>query len=245
MKSITKNGEWSNNGKKKMREQVALPPTPREKHERKVHPDLQIWRKEQKLTWDSLLIKHNDVIVAAVVVTIIMPIKQKCDQMVLVSLVLFMRQTKNRLSALEILVLFSLKHIGVEEDVSQCLRHFLGPRPHNTWPGWAGKRSSPGSSPCLKSFLTQPYLMKIWMCPWCLLVVCCLWNRLWSIISPSGTCTWGWLWCWARCPFSSVLLSFGFSGKGLLHKMRPSQPTGREAPVGQRAGKIILLIVTV
>lgn len=104
--------------------------------------------------------------------------------------------------------------------------------------------SPPQGHPLGWSVLTQPYLMKIWMCPRCLLVVCCLCHRLWSIISLSGMCTWGWLWSWARCPFSSVLLSFGFSGKGLLHKMRPSQPTGREAPVGQRAEKIILSIVT-
>lgn len=139
---------------------------------------------------------------------------------------------KNRETALKIFVLFLLRHVGVE--VSQCLRCFFEPRAFPTWVSW----QSP--LPRVIPWLKCPYLMKRWMCPWCLLVVC--W--LWSIISLSGMCTWGWLWSWARCPFSSVLLSFGFSAKSHLHKMRPSQPTGREAPVAQRAEKIILSIVT-
>lgn len=240
MKGITRNGEWNINGKRKMREEVALPPTPRKKHEGRVPLVLKIWRKEQKLSWDSLLINHNDVIVVAVVVTVIMPVKQKYHQMVLISPVLFTRKPKNKFIALEILLLFSLKHIGVEEVRLPETLSWPQTTQYLTWVSWQTLISRVIT--LLEELSSQPYRMKIWMCPWCLLVVCCLWNRLWSIISLSGTCTWGWLWCWARCPFSSVLLSFGFSGKGLLHKMRPSQPTGREAPVGQRAGKIISIV---
>jgi len=67
----------------------------------------------------------------AAAVTLILPVKQKYHYMVLVSLVLVMNQPKNKLIALEILVLFSLKRIGVKE-VSQFLRHFAGQRQCNT-----------------------------------------------------------------------------------------------------------------
>lgn len=87
-------GKWEN--------WLRFPPYPGEKHEGRVYLALKIWRKEQKLSWDSQLIKHNDVIVAAVVVIVIMPVKQKCHQMVLLSLVLFMTQVKNGLIALRI-----------------------------------------------------------------------------------------------------------------------------------------------
>lgn len=97
-----------------------------------------------------LLIKHYDVIVAAVV-AVIMPVKQKCHQMVLISPVLFVRQPKIRVTALKILVLFLLKHIGVE--VWQCLRCFLEHRQFSTQPGQADKLPSPGSS----SLLQCPY----------------------------------------------------------------------------------------
>lgn len=229
MKGFTRNEEWNNSGKRKLGEQVVLSSTTRKINRRGGY--ILLWKLEgkSKISVGTLLANKTLRCYCCWCCCCHYACKAKMPSMVLISLVLFMRWLKKWVTALKMLVLFLVKHNGVE--VSECLRCFLDHRPLCTWPGWADKL--PLIQVCFPSLTWCKYK--------CVLDAR---RRLWSIISLSGMCTWGWLWSWARCQFSSVLLSFGFSEKGLLHKMRPSQPTGRKAPVGQSAEKIILSIVT-
>lgn len=131
-----------------------------EEYKEREHLVLKTWRKEQKLIHDSLLIKQNNSIIVDIA-TLINSWKPKIQPNVfLVSLILFMRQPK-KIIALELLALFSLKHIG-KKELSQCLRIFLVHSPQSSSPGWAVIFSSPGSSPSYLSWTCSSLRLTAW-----------------------------------------------------------------------------------